>query len=736
MPLPWLIAGGIAAAAAAIAMNDDPKENKQNSKDHARTDLAPNYIREGTERSVAGFKADLDKMNEWYAVLISSFDKEMQEKGLDIEIIKKKEKFHKTILENKGTLYYRKKQCEDYPQDVYLAGLVKRMEELFKEQERLYRLIDETCGSTQSEKDLAPKFIREWAVKSVTAFEADLHEMNAEYATIVSGLDKKTQKKVLDQEMIKKQEAFHEIVLKNKDTLDRRKEQGEKYPQDAYLNGLIERMEYLFKEQEKLSKLIDETCGSTQSEKDLAPKFIREWAARSLTAFEADLDEMNAEYAIIVSGLDKKTQKKVLDQEMIKKQEAFHEIVLKNKDTLDRRKEQGEKYLHDAYLHGLIEKMESLFKEQEKLCKLIDDICDSAKKEKELQENLNALQKKMRQFQENINALQKETEKFRGIWLRISSRIDEFGERKIQFQDQLRSKKRECDEDRNKWKSFVDELESMKPLQDEQALQKTLKDYKEKLDSIEKLYEEMEKSFEQTHQKYIFIEQQEKIFATYENDFLPQLQKLADQVEACIGIDQQDIWDQKDAEIAKQVKALESDYKRLQNEMKGKPIKSAEEFLRQNKGNDFFTHEIEHLQRKQKGLREQCQTQMSQFENGLKTLRNKNMIDEPQVPAYDAASGKEIVYLEYKKKFRKTILKRNGENVHENLLNQVETMSINEWFEEDDNWEGLPKKLADQINDDFEVQFRGSEADYQKVKAAFKNAELDGFVCTVKRIGE
>ena len=60
MPLPWLIAGGIAAAAAAIAMNDDPKENKQNSKDHARTDLAPNYIREGTERSVAGFKADLD----------------------------------------------------------------------------------------------------------------------------------------------------------------------------------------------------------------------------------------------------------------------------------------------------------------------------------------------------------------------------------------------------------------------------------------------------------------------------------------------------------------------------------------------------------------------------------------------------------------------------------------------------------------------------------------------------
>ena len=530
MPLPWLIAGGIAAAAAAIAMNDDPKENKQNSKDHARTDLAPNYIREGTERSVAGFKADLDKMNEWYAVLISSFDKEMQEKGLDIEIIKKKEKFHKTILENKGTLYYRKKQCEDYPQDVYLAGLVKRMEELFKEQERLYRLIDETCGSTQSEKDLAPKFIREWAVKSVTAFEADL-------------------------------------------------------------------------------------------------------------------DEMNAEYAIIVSGLDKKTQKKVLDQEMIKKQEAFHETVLKNKDTLDRRKEQGEKYLHDAYLHGLIEKMESLFKEQEKLCKLIDDICDSAKKEKELQENLNALQKKMRQFQENINALQKETEKFRGIWLRISSRIDEFGERKIQFQDQLRSKKRECDEDRNKWKSFVDELESMKPLQDEQALQKTLKDYKEKLDSIEKLYEEMEKSFEQTHQKYIFIEQQEKIFATYENDFLPQLQKLADQVEACIGIDQQDIWDQKDAEIAKQVKALESDYKRLQNEMKGKPIKSAEEFLRQNKGNDFFTHEMDHLQRKQKGLREQCQTQMSQFENGLKTLRNKNMIDEPQVPAYDAASGKEIVYL-------------------------------------------------------------------------------------------
>ena len=63
-------------------------------------------------------------------------------------------------------------------------------------------------------------------------------------------------------------------------------------------------------------------------------------------------------------------------------------------------------------------------------------------------------------------------------------------------------------------------------------------------------------------------------------------------------------------------------------------------------------------------------------------------------------------------------------------------MSINEWFEEDDNWEGLPKKLADQINDDFEVQFRGSEADYQKVKAAFKNADLDGFVCTVKRIGE
>lgn len=726
MPLPWLIAGGIAAAAAAIAMNDDPKENKQNSKDHARTDLAPNFIKDGLRKDIGTFKADLGEMSAWYA----DFDKKMLEK----EIIRKQEEFHKIILENKGTLDYRKKQRGEYPQDADLDDLVDEMEELFKGQERLCRLIDKSCGSTQSEKNVAPKFIREWAAKNLTAFKTDLDDMNEWYAIIVSGFDKEAQK---SEGMIKKQEAIHEIVLKNKDTLDRRKEQCEEYPQDAYLNGLIERMEYLFKEQEKLSKLIDETCGSTQSENDSGPKFIREWAVKSVTAFEADLHEMNAEYTTIVSGLDKKTQKKVLDQEMIKKQEAFHEIVLKNKDTLDRRKEQCEKYPQDAYLNGLIEKMESLFKEQEKLCKLIDDICDSAKKEKELQENLNALQKKMGQFQENINALQKETEKFRGIWLCISSRIDEFGERKTQFQSKLNSNVIICNDYRNELKAFVDELESMKPLQDEQALQKTLKNYKEKLDSIEKLYEEMEKSFEQTHQKYIFIEQQEKICAAYENDFLPRLQKLADQVEACIGIDQRDSWKQKDGEIAKLVKALESDYERLQNEMKGKPIKSAEEFLRQNKGNGFFTHEMDHLRRKQKMLREQCQTQMPQIESGLKTLRDKNMVDGPQVPAYDAASGKELVYLEYNKKFGRTILKYNGEDIHKDSpVYQIENMRMDEWFKEDDNWNGLPKELANEINDDFEVQFRGSEADYQEVKSAFENADLDGFVCKVKRIGK
>lgn len=731
MPLPWLIAGGLAAAAtaAAVALSDDPKENKQDSKDHARKELAPDFIREGVRKDRETFKTDLGEMSAWCA----GFDKEMRENVLDKEIIKKQEEFHETILENKGTLDYRKKQRNEFSKDAYFTGLVEEMEDLFEGQERLYRLIDEICGSTQSEKNLAPKFMREWAAKNLTAFKADLDEMNEWYAVIISGFDKEARK---SEEMIKKQETFREIVLKNKDTLDRRKEQCEGYPQDAYLNGLIERMEYLFKEQEKLSKLIDKAYDSTQSENGSGPKFMREWAAKSLTAFEADLDEMNAEYAIIVSSLDKKTQKNGLDKEIIKKQETFHEIVLKNKDTLDRRKEQREGYPQDAYLAGLVKKMEELFKEQEKLCKLIDDVCDSAQKEEKLKENQNALQKNMGKFQETINALQKEAEQFQETWLRTSSNMVKFGEHKDQFQDQLRSKKRACDECRNKWKSFVDELESMKPLQDEheQALQKMLEDCKEELDSIEKLYKKMEKSFEQTHQKYIFIEQQEKICAAYENDFLPRLQKLADQVKTCISIDQQDIWDQKDAEIAKQVKTLESDYKRLQNEMKGKPIKSVEEFLCQNKENGFFPHEMDHLQRKQKMLREQCQTQMPQIENGLKTLRNKNMIDEPQVPAYDAASGKEIVYLEYNKEFRKTFLKHNGENVHEDLLNQVETMSIDKWFEEDDNWNGLPKELADEINDDFEVQFCGSEADYQTVKSAFEDADLDGIGCKVKRI--
>ena len=129
MPLPWLIAGGLAAAAtaAAVALSDDPKENKQDSKDHARKELAPDFVREGVGKDIETFKADLGEISAWYA----GFDKEMREDVLDKEIIKKLEKFHETILENKGTLDYRKKQRDEFPNDVYFIGLVEEMEDLF-----------------------------------------------------------------------------------------------------------------------------------------------------------------------------------------------------------------------------------------------------------------------------------------------------------------------------------------------------------------------------------------------------------------------------------------------------------------------------------------------------------------------------------------------------------------------------------------------------------------------------
>jgi len=216
----------------------------------------------------------------------------------------------------------------------------------------------------------------------------------------------------------------------------------------------------------------------------------------------------------------------------------------------------------------------------------------------------------------------------------------------------------------------------------------------------------------------------------YEKIFIPQLKKLLVQVKNCVVEDQKDTWRQKDDEIGTRVEELRMTYDKIIESVKmyDTTISSTE------KQTGYSLQDMRDLETKRKNLKDTCQNVIEQIQNDLNTLTAQNIVDESHVPEYDSASG-EVVYLEYDRTLNKTIIKHNGEDIpSDSELYRVENMSIEEWFTEDKNWEGLPVQLADEINDDFVLQFRGSAEEYKMVEDAFAKADLDGIVCAIEWI--
>lgn len=355
-----------------------------------------------------------------------------------------------------------------------------------------------------------------------------------------------------------------------------------------------------------------------------------------------------------------------------------------------------------TFWNDLLDDMREICQQQQQQYTLIEEGCRQAAQE--LQQ---------RKWKAKVKSLAIEAEAFCANWLGTENRhnITEFINDRAILKAEIANGKK-------KLKQYQAELN-----------RNAQKQYRKDIYKIQQTYQGADKLYDQMNEEYKFFTKQMGICDQYEKTFISQFNELLTQVHACVAEDRKDKWRQKDDEIEAQVNELRARYDAIAANL---VMCSMEIPNTSNKKTYYFLQDMRELEARQKNLKNTCESIMEQIRTTLKALEEQNVVDESHVPKYDPASG-EVVYLEYDRKLNKTIIKYNGEDISsDSELYRVENMSIEEWFAEDKNWEGLPVQLADEINDDFVLQFCGSAEEYKMVEDAFAKADLDGLEYKIK----
>jgi len=316
--------------------------------------------------------------------------------------------------------------------------------------------------------------------------------------------------------------------------------------------------------------------------------------------------------------------------------------------------------------------------------------------------------------EKSIEPFKKEVEAFRKKWLWRGKEV-----RISQFESDKEKLEAEIAHGR-------EQLERCRTMLSEEQFQR-------ELGTVEQTYQNTEALGNQLCREYEFYIKQTEICDQYEKELIPQLEKLAAQAKAYIAMDENDTWRQKDDEIVEQANKLQVACDEIVATMKMKNMQETN--TTENNNYYYFLQDMRELETRQQSVQDVSQKMIDQIQEITKMLAEKETMDRSHIPVYDPACGKEVVYLEYNREFDRTILLYNGKELSDDsALYQIENMAPQEWFTEDKNWEGLPVQLADEINDDFVLQFRGSAEEYKMVEDAFAKADLDGLVCTIEWI--
>lgn len=205
----------------------------------------------------------------------------------------------------------------------------------------------------------------------------------------------------------------------------------------------------------------------------------------------------------------------------------------------------------------------------------------------------------------------------------------------------------------------------------------------------------------------------------YAEEIEPAIKALTERFEACRKLEQQNIWKNYDDEIADEAEKMIEEYEKIQKSIEDQCVAP----LVTLKKCKFVDTKI--WKERQQIILDQ---QKSDLLDEIKSLHERHDVPEEDSEKYYQEPGKEIVYLEYVDDVEKTLLKYNGEDI---LEDQIQNRPFSEWFVEDQNWAGLPLELAEEINDDFELRFRGSKEEYDQVKTAMEAANLEDIHCEI-----
>lgn len=142
----------------------------------------------------------------------------------------------------------------------------------------------------------------------------------------------------------------------------------------------------------------------------------------------------------------------------------------------------------------------------------------------------------------------------------------------------------------------------------------------------------------------------------------------------------------------------------------------------------YFAGDVKNVNNKLDNLKTEIISECENMEEEMKIFWNQYMISAEKTPSAELNSNREQVYIEYDAVSNRTLLQINGDNVSNDsgwiLLQQK---PLEEWFDIDNNWKGFANELVNEINDDFDICFSGTEKEFEFLKQAFDEAKLDDF---------